>query len=462
MKHAEIKMMVAELAPVIRQFVAAAVGPISERLDALETRVSAIPVPKIVDENAIVERMAGNVKAQIAEFREIVSQQIKTAHDRIESAEEKVAEQRARDNAQIQDWMDSVDQRFKALSEPKDGKDADPEVIRQMVEKAVSALPSPKDGVGLASAMIDRDGELVVTLSDGKQQKLGVVVGKGVDEAEIVTRVAKTVTDEIAAARKDLLLAIESVPAAPELPDVGAMISDAIKSLPAPVTRDDVKGMLDEAVKSIPVPDVESIVDSRVEKAISALPKPKDGEPGKSVTVEDVAPLVAAEVQRAVAEIPKPKDGNDGRGLAGMLIDRDGELVATMTDGRTEKLGRVVGRDGRDADMAALERHITEAVAAIPRPKDGADGVGFDDMDLEVLDEGAFLKFVKGERVKRFPVPLIIDRGVFKEGQPYRKGASVTWGGCIWIAQKDTTDKPGTSDAWRLSVKKGRDGKDAK
>jgi hypothetical protein len=37
--------------------------------------------------------------------------------------------------------------------------------------------------------------------------------------------------------------------------------------------------------------------------------------------------------------------------------------------------------------MAALERHITEAVAAIPRPKDGADGVGFDDMDLEISDE---------------------------------------------------------------------------
>lgn len=400
MDEAETRALMEDVAAVMKSLVAKSLGPLSERLEALETRVSAIPVPKDVDENAIVERMAGDVKAQIAELRAIVSQEIKTAHERIGSAEEKVA---------VDDVRPLIDERVKA---------------------AVAAIPPAKDGVGLASAMIDRDGELVVTLSDGKQQKLGVVVGKGVDEAEIVSRVAKSVTDEIAAARKDLLLAIESVLVAPDLPDVGAMISDAIKSLPAPVTHEEVQGMIDDAVKAIPVPDVDGIVADRVAKA--------------------------------VASIPKPKDGADGRGLAGMLIDRDGELVATMTDGRTEKLGRVVGRDGHDADMTAIEKHITEVVAAIPRPKDGVDGVGFDDMDLEISDEGAFFRFVKGERVKRFPVPLIIDRGVFKEGQPYRKGASVTWGGCIWIAQKDTTDKPGTSDAWRLSVKKGRDGKDAK
>jgi hypothetical protein len=214
-------------------------------------------------------------------------------------------------------------------------------LIDERVKAAVAAIPPAKDGVGLASAMIDRDGELVVTLSDGKQQKLGVVVGKSVDEAGIVARVAGSVADEIAAARKDLMLAIDAVPPAPVLPDIHAMISDAIKALPPSVTREDVQDMLDEAVKAIPEPDVEGLIAEHVGRAVASLPKAKDGEPGKSVTVEDVRPLVAAEVQKAVAEIPKPKDGNDGRGLASMLIDRDGELVATMTDGRTEKLGRV-------------------------------------------------------------------------------------------------------------------------
>ncbi len=42
------------------------------------------------------------------------------------------------------------------------------------------------------------------------------------------------------------------------------------------------------------------------------------------------------------------------------------------------------------------------------------------------------------------------------------QGDGATWDGSFWIAQKQTQDKPGTSDAWRLAVKKGRDGKDGK
>jgi hypothetical protein len=60
-----------------------------------------------------------------------------------------------------------------------------------------------------------------------------------------------------------------------------------------------------------------------------------------------------------------------------------------------------------------------------------------------------------------FPVP--IDRGVFKEGEPYVRGDVVTWGGSLWIAQKATSAKPDSPDSgFRLAVKRGRDGKDAK
>lgn len=56
-----------------------------------------------------------------------------------------------------------------------------------------------------------------------------------------------------------------------------------------------------------------------------------------------------------------------------------------------------------------------------------------------------------------------IDRGVYTPDRKYLKGDGVTWGGSWWIAQVDEpTDKPGTSDQWRLAVKRGRDGKDAK
>jgi hypothetical protein len=76
----------------------------------------------------------------------------------------------------------------------RDGKDADPEAIAATVAaevaKAVAALPAPlngkdgrdgidgKDGVGLASALIGRNGDLIVTLTNGDTKDLGPVIGK--------------------------------------------------------------------------------------------------------------------------------------------------------------------------------------------------------------------------------------------------------------------------------------------
>lgn len=144
------------------------------------------------------------------------------------------------------------------------------------------------------------------------------------------------------------------------------------------------------------------------------------------------------------------KDGADGVGLAGAVIDRSGGLILTLTDGTTRELGLVVGRDGQKGDPGQ-------------DGKDGADGLGFD--DLEVVHDGLrtfTFRFAKGEKVKEFPftLPVVLDCGVFKAGETYAAGDGVTWGGSFWIAQKDTTDKPGEGDGWRLSVKKGRDGKD--
>ncbi|MEC9246286.1 MAG: hypothetical protein VYB05_16095 [Pseudomonadota bacterium] len=144
------------------------------------------------------------------------------------------------------------------------------------------------------------------------------------------------------------------------------------------------------------------------------------------------------------------KDGADGVGLAGAVIDRSGNLILTLTDGSTRELGIVVGRDGQKGEPGQ-------------DGKDGADGLGFD--DLEVVHDGLrtfTFRFAKGEQVKEFPftLPVVLDCGVFKSGETYTAGDGVTWGGSFWIAQKDTTDKPGEGDGWRLAVKKGRDGKD--
>lgn len=200
----------------------------------------------------------------------------------------------------------------------------------------------------------------------------------------------------------------------------------------------------------------------------------KDGADGVSVDPLAVERMVAEAVAIAVATLPAPVAGNDGRdgidgrdglpgkdGIAGergkdgagigdLLIDRDGALVATFTDGRTKSLGVVVGKNGTDG---------------LP----GKDGETFtlDDFDIVPYDDGRTIKlcFTRGEAMHSFELafPVVLDRGVFATERQYEKGDAVTWAGSLWIAQKDTSAKPDTADSgWRLAVKRGRDGKDVK
>jgi hypothetical protein len=55
------------------------------------------------------------------------------------------------------------------------------------------------------------------------------------------------------------------------------------------------------------------------------------------------------------------------------------------------------------------------------------------------------------------------DCGVYARGATYVRGDGVTWGGHYWIAQRETTDPPVEGgDAWRMAVRRGRDGKGLK
>jgi hypothetical protein len=137
-------------------------------------------------------------------------------------------------------------------------------------------------------------------------------------------------------------------------------------------------------------------------------------------------------------------DGNDGRGVKDLLIDRAGELIATMDDGTTKNLGPIVGKDGAPG-------------------KDGRDGFSLDDFDCRVLDDDRTLElsFRSGghEHIATLKWPTVIYRGVFAPGE-YEAGDATTWGGSLWIAERATDAKPDTPESgWRLAVKKGRDGK---
>jgi integrin beta 3 len=169
----------------------------------------------------------------------------------------------------------------------------------------------------------------------------------------------------------------------------------------------------------------------------------------------------------------KGDPGQDGLGIAELLINREGQLVATFTDGRTKDVGAVIGRDGVDGqkgETGPAGDPGADGVDGRPGEKgasgqDGIDGLGFDDLRLEYDGErGLCLVFERGEEVRehQFRIPALIDRGVWKAGQ-FETGDVVSQGGSLWIAQRATDKQPGHDNSdWRLSVKRGRDGKDGK
>jgi hypothetical protein len=155
----------------------------------------------------------------------------------------------------------------------------------------------------------------------------------------------------------------------------------------------------------------------------------KDGSPGEKGDRGDVG--------------EKGMNGADGIGLASAMIDRDGQLVVTKTNGESIALGAVIGKDGAPG-------------------KDGSDGLGFDDCDITYDGERGFtIKWQQGDRVMEttFHVPTVIDRGYWREGTQAQTGDAMTHDGTLWIALRDTKAKPAReSEDWRIGARKGRDG----
>lgn len=138
------------------------------------------------------------------------------------------------------------------------------------------------------------------------------------------------------------------------------------------------------------------------------------------------------------------KDGKDGIGLAGAMIDRDGALQITLTNGEVKNLGPVVGKDGANGT-------------------NGVDGLGFETFEMEYFPETheVSIKASAGGRTKSITYPAggITGRGYWTEGAKAKKGEAWTSGGCLWIALKDTRNDPAIkSEDWFMAARKGRDG----
>jgi hypothetical protein len=141
--------------------------------------------------------------------------------------------------------------------------------------------------------------------------------------------------------------------------------------------------------------------------------------------------------------------GKDGAGVSDLLIDRDGNLVASMTDGRMKALGTVVGADGKPGRDGV----------------DGKDGLSFEHATGSFdAERGFVLTLTNGQRSAEFVLPYMRHGGFWSEGKAVKAGESWTTDGALWIAKRDTNAKPCIEhkEDWILAARKGRDGKDGR
>lgn len=166
MEKSDISALMRGLAPVIRDHIVKHVSALNERIAALEARSSPDPVPGPPGERG--EKGDPGEPGQKGD----IGPEGRAGRDGKDIDPEFVANR----------IDQAVVKAVAAIPVPKDGISITLDDVRPLVEETVSrhvaALPAPKDAVGMAGALIDRGGNLVVTLTDGSTRELGAVVGR--------------------------------------------------------------------------------------------------------------------------------------------------------------------------------------------------------------------------------------------------------------------------------------------
>lgn len=152
-----------------------------------------------------------------------------------------------------------------------------------------------------------------------------------------------------------------------------------------------------------------------------------------------------------------PKGDAGERGADGKNVTVE-EVLAAM-NARLQTWMVEHERSLRDTHLRWLEM--------LPKPKDGVDGLGFDDLAVEQKGQRIVaIRFSRGEQVKEFSIslPALVYREIYKRGEQYAPGDIVTWGGHMWHcdAKNDGRIDPGKDGApWTQCVKRGGDGASA-
>jgi hypothetical protein len=309
-----------------------------------------------------------------------------------------------------------------------------------------------------AAAYEARIAEALAKVKDGEPGRDGKdgENGTSVTVADVAPLIERQVSDAVAAIHvpKDGVDGRDGKDADPE--EVKRMVAEAVAAIPAPQNGKDADEAgiearltekllqaIPEAKEGPPGRDADPVAPEAIAEAVADYMAANPPADGKDADPHEIARLLLPEIDKAVAKI-QPKDG---RGIRAALIDRDGELVLTFDDGETQKVGAVVGKNGEDG-------------------KPGRDGFSPEDFEAELKEDGRtlVLRVVRDDIAfaSEIVLPIVIDRGIFKQGEAYVRGDGVSYAGSFWIAQKDAPEgKPDDgSGGWRLAVKRGRDGRD--
>ncbi|HFO0271993.1 TPA: phage gp6-like head-tail connector protein [Enterobacter asburiae] len=263
---------------------------------------------------------------------------------------------------------------------------------------------------------------------------------------EKLSRLAKQVEDISNAHDPDIESMVKAAiahlpaPTAPELPDIAAMVSDAVAAIPAP--RDG---------KSVTPEDVQPMIQELVRNAVAEIPTPKDG---KDFDPSMLKQLVEQAVSDAVSAIPAAapgKDGADGRDALTL------EVLPLIDEKKSYPRGSYATHNG--GLWRAYEK--THGMRGWECLVDGVAGIDIQHSEQRTLSL-TVNRTSGASETKSFDVPVMIYQGIFKSGQEYLPGDTVTWGGSLWHCDEQTQDKPGEagSKGWTLAAKRGRDGRD--
>lgn len=314
------------------------------------------------------------------------------------------------------------------------------------LDKALDRIPEPKDGK-------DADEDAVV------KAVLDRIGPSGVDKGEI----AQVCADLVAKAVADIPVPKDGKDATETSPEqVFTAVRDYLDQHPIPVPKDgkdavvmadQVSGAVAEYLEANPIQppkDGQPATDDQVQKAVAAYiaqNPPADGEDGTSVSVDDVLPALREQLRKAIDALPVPKDGTS------VTLDDIKPLIESKCAEWAldwEKRGQVSLQ--KLADM-------------MPKAKDGRDAFRLEDVELSMGDDGRTVTFAftaGDERIERsIKGQWPIYREVWKKETGYDTGDCVTFDGSTWMAVKPSKgSRPGQfNSAWKLSVKKGRNGR---